>query len=611
MIKKGWDRASLPILVLLLILGLWWSSDFVIIAAGVAIFLLGMLALEDGFRTFTGGLLDKVLQYSTDRIWKSLLFGIVSTTFVQSSTLVSVLSISFLSAGLISLGGGIGVILGANLGTTTGAWLIAGFGLKVSMGSYAMPLLALGALLVFQGSKVWKGAGYILVGIGFFFLGIDFIKEGFESFKAEIDLVQYAMPGLLGLLVFTTIGIVATVVMQSSHASMVLILTALSLDQITYQNSLALAIGSNIGTTLTAILSGLGAQVEGRRLAGAHVIFNVLTGIVAIFLLQPLMSTVDWLSAVVNIAEDDYTLKLAMFHTLFNVLGIIIVLPLLRQFEQLLIRIIPAPTVYITQPKFLNKSAIKFSDAAIEAVHNETIRLYDISLGIVTRGVGIRRSDLFSGDSVDEVLSRSKTVIPNDISEKYALHVKHLYGEIVEYICRAGAENNLRVVEQLHEVRMAGSYLVEAIKSVQHFQTNLNIYLASPNQYARYEYDQLRAVIGRVLLEIDAVRGDRGDRGDGINVLSLDEMKLVLEKSDLVKNGVIDRLIREQFIDASIATSLINDSSYVHGACNKLLKAAQILFVSRDKGLSIGEQSIVLDETEIHEIVEDSMKNET
>ena len=592
-------------LLLFLVAGFCWSSDFITIASGVAIFLLGMLALEDGFRTFAGGLLDKVLRFSTDRVWKSLLFGIVSTTMVQSSSLVSVLTISFLSAGLITLASGIVVILGANLGTTTGAWLIAGFGLKVSVSAYAMPLLAVGTLFIFQGSKAWKGVGHILVGLGFFFLGIDFMKEGFESFKSDIDLVQYSMVGLEGLLVFTLIGIVATVVMQSSHATLVLILTALSLEQITYQNGLALAIGSNVGTTITAILSSVSAQAEGRRLAGAHVIFNVITGLVAIVFMQPLMLVVDWLSALVSIADDDYTLKLAMFHSIFNVLGILMVLPFVRHLEKLLVDLIPSAVTYITKPKYLDRSTMNFADAAIEAAHNETMRLYDISLSIITHGVGIRRSDLFSGEEIDTVLSRSKRVIHDDISEKYVLHVKHLYGEIVEYICRAGTEANVNEAEQLHNIRMAGSHMVEAIKAVQHFQKNLNVHLSSENPYIRGEYDKLRTVISRVLLEIDSVRGEEEDED---NVLSLDEMKLVLAESDLVNNGVIDHLIREQYIDVAVATSLINDSGYVYSACKKLLKAAQIIFVSRNKELSVGEQSVVLDESEIHEIVEEGKK---
>ena len=146
-------RIILPTILLVLSYGFWISPNFKEISAGVAIFLFGMLFLEDGFKAFTGGLLEKILQKTTSSTWKSLGFGVMSTTLMQSSSLVSVITISFLSADLISLAAGIGIIFGANLGTTTGAWLIAGFGLKVKISAYAMPMLVFGILLVFQKSR--------------------------------------------------------------------------------------------------------------------------------------------------------------------------------------------------------------------------------------------------------------------------------------------------------------------------------------------------------------------------------------------------------------------------------------------------------------------------
>lgn len=275
---------NLLLAVVVLVLGylLWLSPDFKGIAAGIAIFLFGMLSLEQGFRSFTGGVLERILQKTTDKTWKSLSFGFVSTTLMQSSSLVSVITISFLSAGLLDLAAGIGIIFGANLGTSTGAWLIAGLGLKVKISAYAMPMLVFGVLFVFQDNKKIKGIGYILAGLGFLFLGIHYMKESFEAFKSTINLVDYSMGGVKGLLLYTLMGIVATVVMQSSHATMVLIITALSVQQITYDNALALAIGSNIGTTITAIIGSLSANVQGKRLAAAHLIFNIATGVVAL-----------------------------------------------------------------------------------------------------------------------------------------------------------------------------------------------------------------------------------------------------------------------------------------------------------------------------------------
>lgn len=243
--QSPFRKILLPTILGILIFGFWVSPDFQEIAAGVAIFLFGMLMLEDGFKLFSGGFLERILDRATGSTLRSLSFGILTTTVMQSSSLVSVIAISFLSAGLITLTAGVGIIFGANIGTTTGAWLVAGFGLKVKIATYALPMLAISIVLVFQKSKYLRGAGFVLAGLGFLFLGIHYMKEGFEAFKDQFDLTRFAMTGFLGLIVYTLIGATATVVMQSSHATVVLIITALASGQITYENALALAIGAD------------------------------------------------------------------------------------------------------------------------------------------------------------------------------------------------------------------------------------------------------------------------------------------------------------------------------------------------------------------------------
>ena len=155
-------KIILPTIIGLLAAGFWISPEFKEISAGVAIFLFGMLSLEEGFKAFTGSVLEKLLRNTTDKLWKSLGFGFVSTALMQSSSLVTVISISFVSAGLISLNSAVGIVFGANLGTTTGAWLVAAFGLKVSISAYAMPLLVFGIILIVQKASEVKGCGYIL-----------------------------------------------------------------------------------------------------------------------------------------------------------------------------------------------------------------------------------------------------------------------------------------------------------------------------------------------------------------------------------------------------------------------------------------------------------------
>ena len=321
-------RTMLPVALVGLMTGLWISADFAEIAAGVAIFVFGMLMLEDGFTRLSGPLLERWLTRATGSLPRAIGFGFASASVMQSSTLVSIITISFLSAGLIPLAAGVGVILGANVGTTTGAWLIAGFGLKVDIAAFALPLLAVSIVLTLQSNRVVRAGGYILAGIGFVFLGIHHIKEGFEAFSAQIDLTEFALTGLAGLVVFTALGAVLTAILQSSHATMVLVITAVAAGQITFENALALAVRANIGTTVTAVAGGLAANYQGKRLALAHVVFNVGTGLVILILLVPLRGLVGIVSDLLGIAADDYALRLAVFHTVFNMLGVLLVLQL-------------------------------------------------------------------------------------------------------------------------------------------------------------------------------------------------------------------------------------------------------------------------------------------
>jgi phosphate:Na+ symporter len=591
-------RLTLPGVFLLLGYGFWASPEVKQIAAGVAIFLFGMLSLEQGFKAFTGGILEQVLQRATRGLGRSIGFGVVTTTIMQSSSLVSVLTISFLSAGLISLAAGIGVIFGANLGTTTGAWLIAGLGLKVDIAAYAMPMLVFGVILVFQKSKALQGTGYILAGLGFLFLGIAYMKEGFESFKDAIDLSAYAVGGYRGLLLYTAIGVFATVVMQSSHATLVLTITALAAHQVSYENALALAIGSNLGTTISAILGAIGANVEGRRLAGAHLIFNFVTGLVAIVLIRQMILAVDALSAAVGIGADDYTLKLAVFHSLFNLLGLTIMVPFTGALVRLLTHLMPAPAEEFEQPMYLSSATMQLPETAIEAVRKETQRLYDRAVEIIAHGLALHRQRLFSDENLAALVRASRRPFPEDVEQRYEQSIKSIYSAIVEFTSQAPTGGDLAFGERLQALRNAGREVVEAVKALKHLQTNLLVHMRSPNPDVRGQYDAIRVQVATALRAVETLKAQPADT---VTVLSLDAAKVQLEQSDLVANGELDGLIRSRRINARVATSLMNDASYAHDLCRDMLNAATVLFGPLETTTASTERSVALNEDEIEQ----------
>ncbi|MEJ1471345.1 MAG: Na/Pi symporter [Candidatus Sedimenticola sp. (ex Thyasira tokunagai)] len=594
-------KIILPTMLFILAYGFWISPDFKEISAGVAIFLFGMFSLEEGFRAFTGGTLEKILRKSTDRMWKSLSFGFTAATVMQSSSLVSVITISFLSAGLIGLVEGMGIIFGANVGTTTGAWLIAGFGLKVKISAYAMPMLVFGVVLIFQKSKSLKGFGYILAGLGFLFLGIHHMKEGFEAFQNQISLTDYAMEGFAGVLVFTLIGIVATIIMQSSHATLVLIITALSVQQVTYDNALALAIGANVGTTITAVIGSLTSNTEGKRLALADVLFKVAAGIVFMLMMNQIIGMVDLIASVIGLAEDDYTLKLAVFHTIFNVAGVIIMVPFVNQLVQLVTNVMPERKIPLAKPKYLNESALELPDTAIEAVRKEAIHLYENAFAIIAHGLSLHRHDILSEKDLETVIAENHKAIEIDIDEQYNLNVKDLYSDIITYISKAQMVMMPDQNNELFLLRAACRDIVEAIKDTKHLHKNMAKYIQSDNKDIRAEYDRIRVNMGNVLRQISVVQESQKDY---TAIFSLDAIKMEMEENDTTNNGMLEVLIHEGRISAQMATSLMNDSAYVYDVTKNLVQMGEALFATGDQAMKDAERAITLDENELNEIMQ-------
>lgn len=269
------QRYLIPLCIIAIIYLVSTSEALTNVAAGLAILLFGMLSLGSGFRAFNGGFLENLLASSTSTSIRSVAFGSIATAVMQSSSLVSVLSISFVSAALLSLAQGIGVIFGANLGNSAGSWLIAGVsGMKIS--ALALPLIVGGVLFNFQSSKVSKGIGQIFVGIGFFFLGVGYIKEGFEEYKEIVDFSQYAMEGLGGVLLFVGLGALMTAIVQSSHATLTIIISAFAAGSMSYENALAATLGTSVGGVMTAVIASLSTNIDGKRLAIANCILSLI-----------------------------------------------------------------------------------------------------------------------------------------------------------------------------------------------------------------------------------------------------------------------------------------------------------------------------------------------
>ncbi len=589
-------KLFLPSFIILVGVLIYVSPEFKEITAGVAILLFGMMGLENGFKNFTEGPLRRILLRATNKFYKSFSLGLVSTAILQSSSLISVIAISFIGAGLLGLKAGIGIIFGSNVGTTATAWLVATLGLKVNISAFAMPMLVIGVILIFQNNRSIKGLGNVLAGIGFLFLGIHYMKVGFDAFKDTFDLAQYSMEGFGGLLLYTAIGVLLTVILQSSSAAMSIILTALAATQITYFNALALSIGANIGTTITAVIGAAASNSTGRQLAGAHFAFNMVTGIFALALINPLSWGVDWISDLLEVPSSNYLIRLALFHSTFNVMGVLIMLPFIGVMVRILERIFPTPKIPISEPKYLSKSALNYPTSAISALINETHHLLDHAFEIFSRGLGYKKSEILVRKKIDPEAAKYDHIVITDVERLYHEKIKSIYSGIIEFATKAQAINaNHKQIDLIYRIKESNRYIVEAIKELNEIQPNLSKYLNSNREAMRDEYDKFRFRIVKVLrqvfkaqlpnLEEDLEEGERARLiAEHIEKRSKKFKKYaaMIKEFDVLYNGVLENLIREGEVTSDEASSLLNDSATVANICQSMLKAAELLYMEPD-----------------------------
>jgi phosphate:Na+ symporter len=577
---------SLPVL-LLLGYGLLNNNDFKAIASGIAIFIVGMIFMEDGFKLFTGGTLEKILKKTTDTVVKAIFSGFVSTAVIQSSSLVSVIAISFLSAELITLGQAIGVIFGSNIGTTATAWIVAAFGVKIKIAHYAMPMLVFGVIFSFIKSKPLRGAGYILLGLGFIFLGIGYMKDGFETLKEGIDLAQYAMDGYLGIFVYILIGAAATVIIQSSSATMAIIITAVATGQIEYINAISLAIGANIGTTVTAVLGALTSNADGKRLATAHFIFNMVTAVFTVVFIYVLMDFVDFLSRIVGIGDNDIALKLALFHTVFNVAGVLLVAPFIGKMVVFLNDLFIYKGEKRGKPMYLDEEVIKTPEPAIKVLFKETEHLYDSVSHLTIQALRLHRHEVWSQKEMRKVTETVKGQNV-DVDAEYHNRIKELYSEIVRFAALAEAYMDEEEREQVFQIRIANRKIIEVTKDINDIQKNIALFLNDKNGFIAGLYNSLRTRLAELLRDIDLIRQDPGDLEAAIKIVEIRES---IKEFDLSLNKKISSLLRHNKIDDRMASSVMNDSSFVKSISRRFLETASILWI---------------DDATIHELQEDT-----
>ena len=333
------------------------------LVGGIGLFLIGMGLLTNGLVGFSGNALQRALARFTGTPQKAFVSGALLTALVQSSTATTVTLIGFVSAGFLTFSQAIGVVIGASFGTTATGWLVATLGLKLNLGLITLPLIGIGAFMKTLGKGRWADLGLALAGFGLMFLGLSILQDGMRTLSGLFKLADLPVGGLGARLAIMLIGFAMTAILQSSSAAIATTLTALDTGNINFDQAAALTVGAAIGTTLTGALMAIGATVHAKRTVLAHIIFNTITGLLAIALLPAFLLFLDRMGHLIGITPGP--IGLAAFHTLFIGLGVVLFLPLTARFATLVERLLPNKSRDLTE--HLDDSLLPLTEVALEA----------------------------------------------------------------------------------------------------------------------------------------------------------------------------------------------------------------------------------------------------
>ena len=316
------------------------------LVGSLALFLFGMKTMSEGLEKFAGDRLRSILAAMTKNRVMGVLTGVLITALIQSSSATTVMVVSFVNAGLMTLAQSIGVIMGANIGTTVTAWIISAVGFKVNIAAFAIPLLAIGMPLIFSGKGNRKSIGEFVYGFSFLFMGLSFLQEAATAMNIG-DMVagmlaHVPQDSFFTIILFVIVGALVTMLVQASAATMAitLMLFGMNIPGFGFEQAAALAMGQNIGTTITAVMASLTANTQARRAALAHMFFNVFGVVVFLIVFYPACNAVSWfVDNVMGGGNDLY--KLSAFHTAFNIINTLLLIGFVHQIEMLVCRVLP------------------------------------------------------------------------------------------------------------------------------------------------------------------------------------------------------------------------------------------------------------------------------
>jgi phosphate:Na+ symporter len=537
--------------------------------AGLGIFLFGMFLMEESIKKLSGKSFRVLIRIYTTGKLKSILSGIFATSLLQSSSAVTLIILAFVGAGIMTMENAIGVILGSNIGTTITAWIVAFLGFKVSIESFALPIIGVGGLgLIFLGSsEKYANISKLVVGFGFLFMGLDYMKVSMETFTKTLDITVLSD---YGIFTYLGAGILLTAFMQSSSATIAIVLTALNLKIISFDAAAAMVIGSNLGTTVTILLGAIkGVQVK-KRVAFSHLVFNLVTGIVALALMPVLVRLVFLMVDV----KSNAVIGLALFHTIFNLLGVLLFLPFINILAKLLTRVFPDHITNLTL--YINNSTTDVAETAIVTLLKETLHLAKKTL---YHNLGILRieKNLVFSDFEFESIEIDKNLT---LATSYE-NLKLLQADIFTFA--AGIQSNELTESEsndlyhyLHGARMA-LHSAKTLKDVGH---NFDDFDNSDNRFLNEQYQNFRRRLMATYVKLNTIILGQGSADSTTLILKM------IKQLKLEDEGFLDNLTKaindKQIKNIEVSTAIIANRAFVQSERQVILAFKELLLDEKE-----------------------------
>lgn len=578
-------------------------TDILTLLGSLGLFLYGMKVMSDALVKLAGERMRSILAATTSNRFFALITGFFITATIQSSSATTLMVVSFVNASLLTLSEAVGVIMGANIGTTVTAWLISILGFKVKMSAIAIPLVGVGFILSLAKNKQRQNLGLFIVGFAVLFIGLEFLKDSVPDIRNNPEVLaflsEYTTKGYLSVILFMIIGTLLTLIVQSSSATMALTILMTYEGWIPFDMAAAMVLGENIGTTITANLAALVANYHAKRAARAHFIFNSMGVIWMLILFYPFIGIVaEIVTRIEGVspfhASVAIPVALSLFHTSFNILNALFLIGFLTLIVRVVEKLVPEvaePEIEIAQSKYLSDEYLEYSQTGIKALVDESLRLLEnTAYKIIAHGMSVHRDDLESDKSLKEVIAGSE-LIPIDISMMYTTQVKSIYSQILEFATRLQSKLELdaKDVESIRNILIADRKLVQVVKKVKPLRDNIERYMLSENEAIRREYNLLRHRILKVTRMIYRLRGsDRSEK----HFAKLHKQRSKVKQLDVLRTGRVDKLLLNGEITREMATSLMNDSMEAIRLTQMLIDVANILYVPEDEQVNQIEENI-------------------